>query len=333
MSIKNILITISQNIFEEREKRFYSNRPDLQGKSLTMVIEALAQLGWKGIPLNVDIPLTELVHSFSTQNIDFVYNLAVCSAEIYDQAFLPSLLDALNIPYLGSNSTIHSLCLDRTLTKLSLRGIGIPTIHSFQWTSGDPLPNNLDFPYIIKPRFRSYYQKVSIDSIVNDSDTLLKKAESVYTQTGEKVLIEKFVEGREIIIGLCGNGNNTEVLPFMEINLSRDKLLFDSDIESLKGYVDDISCPAKLSEEHKTMLNNMALKIYRELNLKDFATFHLIFDQKENIPLFFEINALPLLHYKHSAFPEMCSYRGWDYHTMIQKLLQIALEKRKIVYD
>jgi len=332
-SIKKILVAISNKIFEEREKSFYANRLDLQGKSVSMVIEALTQIGWECHQLNVDIPLPELVLSISNQNTDFVYNLAVCSAGVYDQAFLPSLLDALNIPYLGSNSTIHSLCLDRVLTKLSLRGIGIPTISSIQWSPGDSLPENLDFPYIIKSRFRSYCQRVSPDSIVNDYDSLFIKAEQIYNQTGEKVLIEKFVEGREMIIGLWGNGNNPEVLPIMELNLTREKLIYDAEIESKKGYVEDISCPAKLSDEHKTMLENMAIKIFRELNLKDFATFHLIFDQKENLPLFFEINALPLLHYKHSAFPEMCSHQGIDYYSMVQKLLQIALERVKQGHD
>ncbi len=327
MSIKKILITFSKKIFEEREKNFYSNRPDLQGKTVSMVIEALTQKGWDCHQLNVDVPLEELVPSLSNQNANFVFNLAVCSSEIYDQAFLPSLLDALNIPYLGSNSTIHSFCLDRSLTKLSLRGIGIPTTSSIQWSPGDSLPDSLAYPYIIKSRFRNYYLKLSSDSIVNDQESLLKKAEEVFNQTGEKVLIEKFVEGREMVIGLWGNGNNPEVLPIMELNLSREKPLFDDEIESKKGYVDDISCPAKLSDEHKTRLESMAIKIFRELNLKDFATFHLIFDQKENLPLFFEINALPLLYYKHSAFPEMCSHHDVDYRSMVQKLLQIAIER------
>jgi D-alanine-D-alanine ligase len=221
MGIKKILVAFSKKIFEEREKSFFSNRPDLQGKTVHMVIEALTQIGWDCYQLNVDVPLVELVPSLSNQNANFVYNLAVCSAEAYDQAFLPTLLDALNIPYLGSNSTIHSLCLDRALTKLSLRGIGIPTTSSIQWSSGDSLPDSLDYPYIIKSRFRSYCQRVSSDSIVNDQESLLKKAEEIFNQTGEKVLIEKFVEGREMVIGLWGNGNNPEVLPIMELNLSR----------------------------------------------------------------------------------------------------------------
>lgn len=329
MGIKKILVAFSKKIFEEREKNFYANRPDLQGKTVTVVIEALTQMGWDCHQLNVDVPLTELVPLISAQNAYFVYNLAVCSAEAYDQAFLPTLLDAMNIPYLGSNSTIHSLCLDRALTKLSMRGIGIPTTSSIQWSPSDSLPDSLDYPYIIKSRFRSYCQRVSSDSIVNDHESLLKKAMEIFDKTGEKVLIEKFVEGREMIIGLWGNGNNPEVLPIMELNLSREKPLYDAEIENKKGYIDDISCPAKLSDEHKAMLESMAIKIFRELNLKDFATFHLIFDQKENLPLFFEINALPLLHYKHSAFPEMCSHLGVDYSSMVQKLLHIALERKR----
>jgi len=327
--IKKIVIALSKKIFEERENRFYSNRLDLKGKSLHSIIETFTQSGWETDILNVDISLSDLVSSLSDQSIDFVFNLAVCSAEIYNQAFLPSLLDALKILYLGSNSTIHSLCLDRSLTKLSLRGIGIPTTSSIQWLPGDVFPNKMEFPYVIKPRFRSYRRKITAESVVNDLNELLSKAELIFNKTGEKVLIEKFIAGREMIIGLLGNGNSLQALPILEVNLSREKPLYDVDMESTKGYVEDIACPAKLSDEQKNMMENMAVKIFRELNLKDFATFHLILDQKENIPLFFEINALPLLHYKHSAFPEMSSRMGWDYEALINKLLSIALERGK----
>ena len=68
MSIKKILITFSKKIFEEREKNFYSNRLDLHGKTVSMVIEALTQKGWDCHQLNVDVPLAELVPSLSNQN-------------------------------------------------------------------------------------------------------------------------------------------------------------------------------------------------------------------------------------------------------------------------
>ena len=86
-------------------------------------------------------------------------------------------------------------------------------------------------------------------------------------------------------------------------------------------------CPAPLSEEQKNQIEKMALKIFQELHMRDYATFKLIFSEKEEIPFFFELNSLPSLYYRHSAFPEMCNASGIDYKTMVQKLARIAEER------
>ncbi len=318
--IQNIWVAYSQNIFEEREELFYQSRQNMKGKTLLLIEEALGEKGYSVERLNMDKPLQEFVESLPKQNVDLVFNLAVRASEIYDQAFLPSLLDALRVPYLGSNATVHSLCLDRSLIKLSLRGIGIPCPSSFLWYPGVEIPESLDYPLIVKPRFRTHFSPITLDSIVNNLDELSEKLDVIFNETHEKVLVEKYLNGREMVIGIMGNGDNLTVLPILEVK-------HDEETKILQSYLDGASCPAQLQEDQQTMLRNMAIRLFNELNMRDYASFHLILDQKDNVPFFFEINSLPLLYYKQSAFPQMSEANGIDYKGMIQRLMDVAKER------
>ncbi|HSV31508.1 MAG TPA: hypothetical protein VLH40_05725 [Atribacteraceae bacterium] len=317
--MKNIWIAYSETIFDEREKALYQARNNLKGKTLSLIEEALTDQEYQVGSLNMDQPIHQFVESLDPSRVDLVFNLAVKVSEIYDQAFLPSLLDATHIPYLGSNSTVHSLCLDRSLIKLSLRGIGIPSPSSFLLLPDDPVPESQTFPVIIKPRFRTHFPSITSDSVANDLDELMAKIQALHKLTREKVLIEKYLEGREMVIGLWGNGKQLSMLPILEVRHENSQVLQSS--------VKDVFCPADLNEEQKTMLETMVIRIFNELNMRDYASFHLIFNQKENIPFFFEINSLPLLYYKYSAFPQMCQAGGIDYKDMIRRLLTIAEER------
>jgi len=326
MPIKNIWITYSQEIFENQEENYYKTRNELKGKTLTMIEEALREGGWEVNKINVDLPLPRLTE-FLSQKVDLIFNLTICVSGIYNQAFLPLLLDANNIPYLGSNSVVHSLCLDRSLSKLCLRGVGIPTPSYFLWSTKEEIPENLDFPLIVKPRFRSYQEIISEQSVVSSPEELERELQRVFSETKDEVIGEKFLTGREMIVGIWGNGKNVSPLPIMEVNISHQVPLWDFKTRNNKGYVEDVLCPAPLEEEQKSQIEKMALRIFQELHMRDYATFKLIFSEKEGIPFFFELNSLPSLYYRHSAFPEMCNASGIDYKTMIQKLARIAEER------
>jgi len=291
-----------------------------------MIEEALQEAGWEVKKINVDLPLPQIT-DFLSQKVDLVFNLTICVSGTYNQALLPLLLDAHSIPYLGSNSVVHSLCLDRSLSKLCLRGVGVPTPSYFIWSPREEIPENLDFPLIVKPRFRSHQEIISAQSVVYDREELIRELQRVFSETNDEVIVEKFLTGREIIVGIWGNGKNVSPLPLMEINVSHQVLLWDFQAKTEKGYVEDVLCPAPLSEEQKNQIEKMALKVFQELHMRDYATFKLILSEKEEIPFFFELNSLPPLYYRHSAFPEMCNVGGIDYKTMVQKLARIAEER------
>lgn len=329
MKAKRIGLMWSKSFFEEREELYYQLKPNFKGKSFALVQEALSEMSFEVISLDVDAPLEEIVKRLKKEKVDFAFNLSVSVAGAYGQSVLPAILDSLRISYLGSNAIVQSLSLDRALLKLALRGIGIPTPWYFLWSKGDGIPDSLDFPVLVKPRFRTPADRVTTEYVIQGKEELERKLRNFSKDVEGKFLVEKLVNGREMVVGIWGNGADVEVLPLLEVNLGKTNPIFTSEEKWRKGYVEDVVCPANLAEETAALIGKMGLKIYQELDIRDFAVFHLIFSEKEGIPLFFEINSLPSLYVKHSAFPQMCEMAGFEYKTMIQRLFLIAQERLK----
>ncbi|MEN3186050.1 MAG: hypothetical protein ABDK94_08525 [Atribacterota bacterium] len=327
MKAKKVGLLWSKSFFEEREELCYQLKPNFKGKSFALVQEALSEVPCEVVLLDVDSPLEEVVKRLKKEKIGFAFNLSVSVAGMYGQSVLPAILDSLHIPYLGSDAIVQSLSLDRALLKLALRGVGVPTPWYFLWSKGDAIPDNLDFPVLVKSRFRTPTDQVTIECVSWAKEELEEKLKTFSEAKRGKLLVEKLVIGREMVVGIWGNGEDIQLLPLLEVNLGRKNLIFTSEEKWRKGYVEDALCPAGLDEETVVLIGKMALKIYQELDIRDFAAFHFIFSEKEGIPLFFEINALPSLYLKHSAFPQMCEVAGFDYKKMIQKLFLIAQER------
>lgn len=324
MAVKRVGLMWSQAFFTQQEDRYYQLKTSFKGKTIVLMKEALSEIASEVVFFDVDEPLEEIVRGLKKKKIDFAFNLSVSVSGFYSQSILPSVLDSLHIPYLGSSSVIQAFCLDRALLKLVLRGIGVPTPSYFLLSWGGNIPENNDFPVIIKPRFRTPDSVMSAECVCQDRNVLEEKLKTCATGMGKNLLVERFVDGREMVMGVWGNGGNVQVLPPIEVNLGRKHVIFDSTTKWQKGYVEESLCPPQMSEEEMGLLKKMVLKIYKELDIRDFATFHFIFSEKEKIPLFFEVNPLPSLYFKHSAFPRMCEVAGFDYKEMVQRLFSIA---------
>ncbi len=330
-TVRKIGLMWSKTFFEEREEAYYQLKPNFKGKTLVLIEEALGEMSFEVISLNVDEPLDRVIRKIHKEKIDFAFNLSVSVSGTYNQSVLPSVLDALGIPYLGSNAIVHSFSLDRVLLKLTLRGMGIPTPSCFLFTQGEAIPENLDFPVVIKPRFRTTKNPVTLEAVSTEREDLERKISLFAEKLGEKLVVERLILGKEIVVGMWGNGPQREILPFVEVNLGKNCLIWDSQEKWRKGYVEDALCPSSLSEEERDVVERMVVKICQELDIRDFATFHLIFAEKEEMPFFFEMNSLPNLYYKHSAFPRMCETTGVGYKEMIQRLVGIAQERLRNV--
>ncbi|MEN3183385.1 MAG: hypothetical protein ABDK93_00110 [Atribacterota bacterium] len=317
-----VLLAYNHAVLAQEEEEYYATQTEFKGQTLLLIQEALKETGCEVILFDVEQPLEDVIAALSSRDVHFVFNVTTCVSSVYSQALLPLLLDALGIPYLGSRAVVHSLCLDRSLTKLVLRGLGIPTPSFFLWSPQDPWPENLEFPLLVKPRFREHRGKKLSGFLIQDASSLQESALRIFEATEEKVIIEKYVTGKELVVGLWGNDREVECLPVVEVAPSFQGE-FPRKGERVLGVAD-------LPEEILVSVQRMAHKAFQELNMRDYATFRLILSEKENMPLFLEIHALPLLYYRQSPFPEMCAALDIDYTGMIQRLFHIAMKRVKL---
>ncbi len=266
------------------------------------------------------------------KKVDFVFNLATSGGKEGRQIHVPAILDLLNIPFTGSTAFVHTLCLDKFITKLILSFYGISTPNFFLVKEGesDSFEKNfkLSYPVIIKPVREGGALGLTKDSVVYDLEGVKREVKKIHKEFSEPSLIEEFIEGIEVTCGIIGNNDEIMVLPFLEIDfysLPDDIEKFYSyrvknEIENIKYY-----CPARLEKSIEEKLKEGVIKAYKVIGLRDFGRMDIRI--KNNNFYILEVNSLPLLVPNYSDILKMAEKVGFTYDDFILKILEIAIKR------
>jgi len=273
---------------------------------------------------------------------DIVFNVAEGFFGVSREAQIPAMLDMLNIPYTGSDPSTLAICLDKARTKEILSYYRIPTPKFLIVDQVDDLNKfDLQFPVIVKPNAEGSSKGIFTSSYVNNYSDLEKEVERVLNEYNQSALLEEFLPGREFTVAMLGNGNETEVLPIVEINYSE----FPEDFIPIYSYeakwildtkenpLDVFSCPAELSSELERKIKNVCLKTYKILRCKDWSRIDVRLDASGE-PNIIEINPLPGIlpdPKDNSCYPKAARTAGMDYTTMLNKVLFTAAKRYNLV--
>ena len=156
------------------------------------------------------------------KDVDFIFNLFTQGKETR-QILIPSLCDFLEIPYTGANAYTHSLCLNKALTKIVLQYYKIPTPPFLLIPPDEKIPENipLSFPLFVKPNREGSGKGIRKESLVRNKEELRYMVDYIHKEFQEEALIEEFIEGKEISVGILGNKEDLEILPLLEIDFSK----------------------------------------------------------------------------------------------------------------
>ncbi|MDI3481250.1 MAG: D-alanine-D-alanine ligase [Tepidanaerobacteraceae bacterium] len=162
----------------------------------------------------------------------------------------------------------------------------LPTPGFFVADSPDRIPeHSLKYPLFVKPLRGRGSAGISEENIIKRPEDLPCVVAKITEKIGQPALVEEFISGREITVGIIGY-EEPKVLPILEIeynstitNTFEHKML-DREI---------IHCPAKLSPEEQDRIIDTATKIYKALNAKDFGRIDMILG-RDGIPYFLELN-------------------------------------------
>jgi len=218
----------------------------------------------------------ETLKELISQKIDIVFN----ASSLKEVAFL----EVFGIPFVGSG--IDLVATSKATRKKLIAFHNLPTPKFFVVSSSKEIPeHSLKYPLFVKPVRGRGSAGISEENVINHPEELPKVVDKITQKIGQAALVEEFIKGREITVGLIGN-DDPKVLPILEIEYNQaitntyEHKMLDNEI---------IHCPAKLTREEENRIKDTAKKIYKILNAKDFARIDMILAE-DGTPYFLELN-------------------------------------------
>ena len=187
-------------------------------ETINSVITALKNKGHSVEAIDVDYPA--LFSYFKKNRVDMVFNIAEGKHGRFRESEVPAVLDYLNIPYTGSETFSLALALNKALTKKILKAENIPTPNFQLFVRGDEeLSADLVFPLIVKPNCEGSAKGINKTNVVNSREDLFRKVRECIDIYRQEALVEEFIEGKELTVGILENGKPA-ILPILEIDFS-----------------------------------------------------------------------------------------------------------------
>ena len=310
---------------------------DSQGRGsiahIIRVKDALCALGHSACLQDINLDSYEQLRG---AGLDLAFNL--CDDGFRNdsllEAHIPAVMDILQIPYTGSNPATLATCVNKARTKeiLSFHNIATPEFQVF-YSSQESLDKNLRFPLIVKPLHEDASIGLREESVVNNTADLKERIDFVLGSYKQPALVERFIAGREIYVGILGHKENLMVLPISEIVFA-DKLTPTAKIcsyeakwlpESEQYQSSPVDCPAKLDAPLRQKLIEIAKKAYTLLQCQDYGRVDFRIDNSGR-PYVLEVNPNPDIS-EDAGLSKMAKVYGMDYDELIEKILSSALER------
>ena len=240
------------------------------------------------------------------------------------------LLQLAGIPYVGPHIAASAVSMDKTLTKLVVDHAGVPQA-AWHLVRRNELTHQMDhvvevlekkftYPMFVKPAGTG--SSVGVSKAANRN--ALCAALIAAAEFDTKILVEEFIDGREIEVAVMGNDN-----PAASVCGEIDSGAEFYDYEA--KYVTDTSTayiPARISEEVEEEVRELAVKVYSAIGCQGLSRVDFFVTRKDNRIVFNEINTLPGFT-SISMYPKLFAASGIPYGQLIDELLQLALEACK----
>lgn len=266
----------------------------------------------------------DFINNLQASQVDLVFNVS----SLVEAA----ILEELEIPYVGSDTFTIAIASDKSLAKRLWQQVGLPTSpfcvarseKDCEVFRGNP---PFEYPLFVKPVAGRGSAGINDASIVRSYDQLVSGVVERLETIGQPVLIEKFLRGREITLGVLGN-EDARALPPLEIVYCEgdDTLTFEK--KELDN--DSFLCPAPLTAEETHRMQQLALQAYHVLGFKDFGRIDMILTKEG--PFLLEGNTFAGLmctpkEKPHSYIGFMARAEGKDGKDLLDEIIQIAIRR------
>lgn len=256
---------------------------------------------------------------------DLVFNYAEGLFGFAREAQVPALLDAFQIPYTFSDGLVFALTLHKGLTKRIIRDLGIPT-PDFAVVSHESDVGHVSLPYplFVKPVAGGSSVGVTAASFVADSSALRSTCRHLIEKFRQPALVETFLPGRELTVGLVGTGARARVLGVMEVIFTPDAEAHgysysNKNLELARYRIVDDGAAVEAA--------GIALRAWNGLGCRDAGRVDCRCDAGGRAQ-FLEVNPLAGLHPTHSDLVILAGLVGVPYGELIGSIVASACERR-----
>jgi D-alanine-D-alanine ligase len=253
---------------------------------------------------------------------------------------MQGLLDVLNIPYTGSGVLASALAMDKEASKKMFGCHDIPVAPSMvikkRKASKKKIPPmeagagiyeegvylfpefpkpDFELPWVVKPA--SEGSSIGV-SLVKKEDDLLSCLEKTF-ELGPRIIVEKFIQGKELHIGVIGDRvlGGVEVRPSLEF--------YNYEAKYTSGLTDYI-LPPEIDEDAYENTKKLALRAYRALGCAGAARVDFIVDETDHTPYILEVNTLPGMTTT-SLLPKIAGSAGLSFNALIEEMIKYAVQE------
>ncbi|MFA6257413.1 MAG: D-alanine--D-alanine ligase family protein [Candidatus Paceibacterota bacterium] len=287
-------------------------------KSASNVIKALDKTKYHITPIKIN---KDGKFDFNDlKNFDVIF--PVMHGPFGEDGSMQGLLKLASVPFVGPSVLGSAVGMDKDVTKRLLRDAGIPIGKFITIKLGDKInfskiKKELGLPLFIKPA--NMGSSVGVSKVRNEKE--FKKAMSEAFKFDTKVIIEEFIDGREIECALLGNDTPMASIPG-EIIANQDFYSYDA------KYIDEGSVaviPAKIDKKTTKKIQELAIKTFQALNCEGMSRVDFFLKKNGDI-LVNEINTIPGFT-DISMYPKLWEASGVSSFKLLDRLLELAIER------
>lgn len=276
--------------------------------------EALKRLGYKNAVL-IDVD-KDVANSLKQKGVEVAY--IALHGKYGEDGCIQGLLEILGIPYTGCGVKASAICMDKETTKRVVAPQGVPVIPSvlvYGTTDLSKLDNKaISFPVMVKP----INEGSSIGMSKVDTTDKLEEAVKEAMKYNSTVMLENFVEGKSVTVGVLDKDGETIATPILELRSKTG--WYDYEAKYTKGLTEFI-LPAEIDKKMTKYVQSLAVKAHKAVDAWGMSRIDFIVTENEAYML--EINTIPGMT-DLSDLPAQAKEMGIEYDQLVEIILKSA---------
>jgi D-alanine-D-alanine ligase len=258
---------------------------------------------------------------------DLVFNICEGVRGRAREAQVPALCELFEQPYTFADPLTCAVTLDKAVAKRIVRDHGLPTapfavVREVHEASAITMPA----PLFLKPLAEGSSKGVSARSMVRSTEELAAACQAMMQCHRQPVLVEAFLPGREVTVGIVGHGAGASVVGVMEVSFTDRAEAAAYTALNKEEYLERVSYRLLVDDPLAEPARTLALAVFAALDCRDAARVDLRCDGGGDLH-FLEVNPLPGINQVRSDLPIMARLRGMSYRDLIGAVVRSARDR------